>query len=183
MICVSFPFTGEGMADQNITSNSTTPSTSQCPNVTTPTATQTPCPEIHTITTYVPFRLKFKWNEASPCEGQLYVDSHEHGGAKHLCSESHRLDSWSAVCKDRRCGHFKSIKNTSSKADGLMITENMTLISATQCRGQHIMCQGVCVCVCSPYTGVFLLMFLFLIRLHRQNNCNCACIYYAVHFE
>ncbi len=136
------------MADQNITSNSTTLLTLQCHNVTTPTATQTPCPEIHTITTYVLFRLKFKWNEGRPCEGRLYVDSHEHGGSKHLCSESHRLDSWSTeVCKDRRCGHFKSIKNTSSKADGLMITENMTLINTTQCSGLQIMCQGgVCVC-------------------------------------
>ncbi len=153
---MSFPFTGEGqgqgqgLADQNITSNSTTSSTSQCPNVTTPTATQTPCPEtIHKK--YVPFRLKFKWKEASPCEGQLYVDSHEHGGRKHLCSESHRLDSWSAeVCKDRRCGHFKSIKNTSSQDDGLMLTDNMTLINITQCRGLHIICQGgVCVRVYS----------------------------------
>ncbi len=150
MICVSFPFTGEGIADQNITSNSTTPSTSQCPNVTTPTATQTPCPKIHTITTYVPFRLKFKWNEASPCEGRLYVDSHARRRPKHLCSESHRLDSWSTeVCKDRRCGRFKSIKNTSSQANGLMLTDNMTLINTTQCSGLHIMCEGgVCVCVC-----------------------------------
>ncbi len=149
MISVSFPFTGEGIADQNITSNSTNTMTPQCPNVTTPTATQTPCPKIHTITKYVPFRLKFKWNEASPCEGRLYVDSHEHEGPKYLCYKRKTPDSLlTEVCKDRRCGRFKSSTYTSIQADGLMLTDNMTLINTTQCRGLHIMCEGgVCTCV------------------------------------
>lgn len=142
---VPFPFT-EGITTQTQTNNLTTPSTPQSVNVTTSTAPQTQCPNIiQNITKSVLYQLKVKWIKGSSCEGQLYLDTGEH--KRPLCFNTYKSSWWNEVCKDTRCGDFKSYKPTSSQTPSFMLTSNMTIIDTTECKGLHIMCQGVCVYV------------------------------------
>ncbi|KAF4118546.1 hypothetical protein G5714_000597 [Onychostoma macrolepis] len=155
----------QGIADQNITSNSTSPLTPPCPTI--PTVLQTPCPIIiRNITTSVLFWLKLKWNEESPCEGRLYVHSHE--PPKALCFNSNiSVSWWKEVCKDRRCGDFKVFKSTSSRVDGIKLTSNMSFIY-TKCMGSHIMCQdppGTELAAYKAATGIFIFLILGVIMV------------------
>ncbi|XP_016375519.1 T-cell surface glycoprotein CD5-like [Sinocyclocheilus rhinocerous] len=154
------------------TNNLTIPSTSQWINVTTSTAPQTPCPIIiHNITKSVLYRLRVKWLKGSPCEGQLYLYTHER--QRPLCSNSHKSGSWwTEVCKDTRCGDFKGFKPTSSQTKCFMLTSNMTIIDTTECKGLHIMCQdslGTELAAYKAVTGIliFLILGVILVQFSR----------------
>lgn len=159
----------EGIASLNDT-NLTTPATPECPNSIISTTQPTPCPiTIQNIT--FAFLLMVTW--MSPCEGQLYVHSHE--GQWQLCSNNHMPRNWwTAVCKERRCGDYSGHTIASKQADGYTIYKNNTFIKTTDCMGMVIMCKGVCVCVyfqrtvvlyrlyMTVYAGIYFLMFCFL---------------------
>lgn len=145
----SFPFTGEGTSQtpdystKNST-NSTTPQTAV--NVTKPTVPLTPCQKtIQNITQFVLARIKVDpLKTGNMCEGRLTLySSNQRLALCHGSDISERL--WSELCKDMRCGDFKGFKTT-KKANGLVLTNNMTSISLNQdCTGLQIMCEGMCV--------------------------------------
>ncbi|CAM4659865.1 unnamed protein product [Leuciscus chuanchicus] len=100
--------------------------------------TATPCPKPIHITQYVLARLKVTWKK-SPCEGRLYLYFPNQSPAP-LCFGSRISESWSTeLCKDMRCGDFKGFKPT-KKANGRMLTSNMTLINE-DCTGLQITCE------------------------------------------
>jgi len=135
-VIVCFPFTGEGTSQMsNITNITNT-------NFSTPKTipTQTPCPKtIHYITQFVLARLKVK-RQKSPCEGQLYLYFPNQTEAP-LCDSGHLSENWwNELCKDMRCGAYKSFKYTKIDS-GRVLTRNMTLISE-KCAGLQITCEG-----------------------------------------
>uniref|UniRef100_A0A9J8B2U2 T-cell surface glycoprotein CD5 n=1 Tax=Cyprinus carpio carpio TaxID=630221 RepID=A0A9J8B2U2_CYPCA len=157
----------QGIATQIQTNNLTTPSTPQSVNVTTSTAPQTQCLNIiQNITKSVLYQLKVKWIKGSSCEGQLYLDTGEH--KRPLCFNTYKSSWWNEVCKDTRCGDFKSYKPTSSQTPSFMLTSNMTIIDTTECKGLHIMCQdsqGRELAAYKAVTGILIFLILGVILL------------------
>ncbi|XP_016331095.1 T-cell surface glycoprotein CD5-like [Sinocyclocheilus anshuiensis] len=161
----------QGISAQSSINNISTPSTPRPTSATTSTTLWATCPKIiEYITKSDLFRLKVIW-KVSPCEGQLYVYSHERQGP--LCSSSDiSVSWWTEVCKDRRCGDFKGFKHTSSQAKCLKLTTNMTFINTTKCNGLHIMCQdplGTELAAYKAVTGIliFLILGVILVQFSR----------------
>ncbi|KAI2668319.1 T-cell surface glycoprotein CD5 [Labeo rohita] len=157
----------QGIASLNDT-NLTTPATPECPNSIISTTQPTPCPiTIQNIT--FAFPLMVTW--MSPCEGQLYVHSHE--GQWQLCSNNHMPRNWwTAVCKERRCGDYSGHTIASKQADGYTIYKNNTFIKTTDCMGMVIMCKdplGTELAAYKAVTGIliFLILAVILIQFGR----------------
>ncbi|XP_059407591.1 T-cell surface glycoprotein CD5-like [Carassius carassius] len=156
----------QGISAQTQTNNLTNvSSTPQSINVTTSKAPQTTCSKItQNITTSVLYWLKVKWIKRSPCEGQLFLNTHE--VERPLCFNSTILHSWrNEVCNDRRCGDFKDQKHISNKTEYIMLRSNMTIIVTTECEGLHIMCQDSPEKELAAYKAVTGLLIFFILSV------------------